>query len=487
MRDAMADAGIRTAEIPRPKGQFDPMCVWRAWRFFRKVSCRLAHFHCVHTSPIIGAAAAGVPIRVWSSHSAELPDDGQVRGGLHRLGISTRITSALSDLVLPVSKGLREELLELGVRPRRLAIAPVPIDIEQWQGEPRQQARARLGFSEDEFVISSVGRAVHLKAWDVLVRAFARVARRVSSARLLLIGSTDGLGIDPTFRRKLDVAIAESGCADRISLLGHRSDVAQILAATDVFAFPTRAEGLPGALAEAMAAGLPCVATNISGNDELIRDGANGILVPVGDSPAMANAILQLAADDQLRRRLGKAARASLEPFSLEHQVQRVLGYYDDLLSRRGIGWPTPEERKELLEMVQKGTAAAYKIKHANILLASDENSENLSADKVARAYHCHRQTVYDVRKRFVEQGLAVAIGRKKRATPPTPAKLDGRAQARLVALACEQTPEGVSHWSLRLLSRKMVNLGIVASISHETVRRTLKKTNCGPTCGTAG
>lgn len=147
----------------------------------------------------------------------------------------------------------------------------------------------------------------------------------------------------------------------------------------------------------------------------------------------------------------------------------------------------TPEERQELLEMVQKGTAAAYKIKHANIMLASDENGENLSADKVARAYHCHRQTVYDVRKRFVERGLAVAIGRKKRATPPTPAKLDGRAQARLVALACEQTPDGVSHWSLRLLSRKMVDLGIVASISHETVRRTLKKTNCAPTCGTAG
>jgi transposase len=147
----------------------------------------------------------------------------------------------------------------------------------------------------------------------------------------------------------------------------------------------------------------------------------------------------------------------------------------------------TSEERQELLDLVRKGEAAAHKIKHANILLASDENGPNLPADEVARAYHCHRQTVYGVRKRFVEQGLEAAVGRKKRTTPPVPPKMDGRAQARLVALACEETPAGISRWSLRLLSEKMVDLGIVASLSHETVRRTLKKTNCVPTCETAG
>jgi transposase len=139
----------------------------------------------------------------------------------------------------------------------------------------------------------------------------------------------------------------------------------------------------------------------------------------------------------------------------------------------------TSEERKELLELVKKGKAAVYKIKHANILLASDENGENLAAAEVAKAYHCHPMTVYNVRQRFVEQGMAAAIGRKKRTTPPVPRKMDGRTEARLVALACEETPDGVSRWSLRLLSEKMVDLGIVASISHETVRRTLKKTSC--------
>jgi hypothetical protein len=142
----------------------------------------------------------------------------------------------------------------------------------------------------------------------------------------------------------------------------------------------------------------------------------------------------------------------------------------------------TPEERKDLLDLVTKGAAAAYKIKHANILLASDENGENLPAEAVGRMYHCHAQTVRGVRRRFVEQGLSAAVGRKKRATPPVPPKMDGRAEARLVALACEETPAGVSRWSLRLLSKKMVALGVVASLSHETVRRALKKTNCGRT-----
>jgi transposase len=147
----------------------------------------------------------------------------------------------------------------------------------------------------------------------------------------------------------------------------------------------------------------------------------------------------------------------------------------------------TIEERKQLLELIGKGKAAAQKIKHANILLASDENGENLSAEKIAKAYRCHSQTIYGIRRRFVEQGLEAALDRKKRTTPPVPPKMDGRAQARLVALACEETPEGISRWSLRLLGEKMVDLGVVASLSHETVRRTLKKTNCVPTCGTAG
>jgi len=133
-------------------------------------------------------------------------------------------------------------------------------------------------------------------------------------------------------------------------------------------------------------------------------------------------------------------------------------------------------ERQSLTRLVKAGKAQAYRIKHANILLAADANGPNEPDKDIAAWLHCHANTVLNVRKRFVEQGLEAALGRKKRQTPPVPRKLDGRGEAHLIALACRKTPPGRSRWSLRLLADEMVELGIVDSISHETVRSVLKK-----------
>jgi len=136
----------------------------------------------------------------------------------------------------------------------------------------------------------------------------------------------------------------------------------------------------------------------------------------------------------------------------------------------------TSEERESLTRLVKAGRTQAYRIKHANILLAADANGPNERDKDIASWLHCHANTVVNVRKRFVEQGLEAALGRKKRQTPPVPRKLDGRGEAHLIALACRKTPTGRSRWSLRLLADEMTELGIVDSISHETVRSALKK-----------
>ena len=136
------------------------------------------------------------------------------------------------------------------------------------------------------------------------------------------------------------------------------------------------------------------------------------------------------------------------------------------------------EEQEYLSDLVSKGKSAAIKIKHANMLLSLDRNGSNMSIDDVTRIFRCHRKTVYNLRKRFVEEGLDAALKRKKRETPPTAPKLDGEAEARLISLACSQPPEGRNRWTLCLLADKLVELQIVSSISHETVRKTLKKTN---------
>ena len=139
----------------------------------------------------------------------------------------------------------------------------------------------------------------------------------------------------------------------------------------------------------------------------------------------------------------------------------------------------TSEERTYLEALVGKGKPApAYKIKHAHILLNVDVTGPNREDGEVAEMFRCHRNTVANVRQRFVEHGLDAALERKKRATPPVEKLLDGRQEARLIALSCSSPPEGRARWTLRLLADELVALGVVDTISYETVRQTLKKTN---------
>ncbi len=139
----------------------------------------------------------------------------------------------------------------------------------------------------------------------------------------------------------------------------------------------------------------------------------------------------------------------------------------------------TVEERSQLENIVSSGKNNAQKIKHANILLAVDENVNGKIADaEVAKRFLCNAKTVYNIRERFVVQGLEAALERKKRETPPTPPIFDGRAQARLIALACSTPPEGRAAWTMQLLADKCVELQIVEKTSDETVRNVLKKTN---------
>jgi len=136
----------------------------------------------------------------------------------------------------------------------------------------------------------------------------------------------------------------------------------------------------------------------------------------------------------------------------------------------------TGDERQALVQLTKCGKAAAYKIKHAHILLQVDANGPNWSDAPVATALHCHGNTVRNVRQRFVEQGLAAALIRQKQAQPSRPCLLDGAKEARLIALRCGPPPQGQAHWTLQLLADQLVALHVVETISYETVRQTLKK-----------
>lgn len=136
-------------------------------------------------------------------------------------------------------------------------------------------------------------------------------------------------------------------------------------------------------------------------------------------------------------------------------------------------------DKNRLTDIVKKGSSSAKTILRANILLASDRNNANhLTVAEIAEVFNTTPTTVQTVRTSYAEKGLEETIARKKRETPPIPAKVTGDVEAHIIALCCSEKPEGYARWTVRLLAEKSVELGFVESLSHMTISRTLKKTN---------
>lgn len=135
------------------------------------------------------------------------------------------------------------------------------------------------------------------------------------------------------------------------------------------------------------------------------------------------------------------------------------------------------EERQACREVIKHLKGTSQKVRRAQILLQADVEGSAWTDAQIASAYHCRVQTVETVRKTLVTEGFAAALERKKRETPPTPPRLDGEAEAKLIAMRLGKPPAGYGRWSLRLLAEQLVELEVVDSISPETVRQALKKT----------
>lgn len=236
---------------------------------------------------------------------------------LHKIG---RLRNLLRRFSYPLAKNvivLTPNVISYfpaDIRKKCLAV-PNPIVVEP-EGEP--------SLTPDRPAIMAMGRLAHQKGFDFLLQAFALVAPRFPEWTLYIAGEGD-------MREELEASISALGLAQRIRLPGNLSDPHPFLALGEIFVLPSRYEGFPMALCEAMALGLPAVATRYSvGIENIIRDGDNGLLVPVGDIQALAAAIERLMADAALRGRLAHRAKASMERYS----VEQVMRSWDALLLR---------------------------------------------------------------------------------------------------------------------------------------------------------
>jgi len=149
----------------------------------------------------------------------------------------------------------------------------------------------------------------------------------------------------------------------------------------------------------------------------------------------------------------------------------------------------TDDERRQCYELVRAGSASARSIMHAQVLLKTDASPEGpgWTDATIAEAFSVSTVTIATIRKTMLSEGLPAALRHYRKGQRQYQRKLDGHGEAHLVALACSPPPDGHRRWSVRLLSRRFVELGYIDSISHDTVWQTLKKTNCSPGAPCAG
>lgn len=190
--------------------------------------------------------------------------------------------------------------------------------------ERRAATRRALGIADDARLVLTVGRQEWQKGQAALIDAFDLVAERVPDAVLVLAGRPGHAS------GEVEAARARSGAADRVHVLGHRDDVGDLLAAADVFAFPSHYEGLGGSVIEAMAMALPVVVTRIPALEEVVEEGANALVVDRGDTTALAGSLEAVLTDDALRRRMSARSQEVYEErFTLERSSGGMAALYD--------------------------------------------------------------------------------------------------------------------------------------------------------------
>ncbi|HWB01462.1 MAG TPA: glycosyltransferase family 4 protein [Verrucomicrobiales bacterium] len=216
--------------------------------------------------------------------------------------------------------------------PRRcIDIIPNFINTTRLQAaRTRNEVRRELGVEDDTFVIITVGEVFRRKNQELLVRALPSLISSGVKPLVLLIGKQD-----PAYRQLLDSCIQRLNVESHVRLMGQRSDIPDLLAASDIFCLPSRSEVMPIALLESMATGLPCVATNVGGVAELVRHNIDGLITKPGDLTALSNALLKIDRDPSLRATLGRAAQENVKAsYSPEVCVPKIVECFEKCLSR---------------------------------------------------------------------------------------------------------------------------------------------------------
>ena len=247
--------------------------------------------------------------------------------------LMSAVAKRLTDVVVANSAAVGANTLEREhIEPARLRIIRNGVElIEPTSADERARRRSALGVAADEFLIGCVANYRPVKCLDLLIDAFATLDEANSRLRLVLVG-------EGSIRSELQQRIHELGLDDRVRLFGSVLDPRPLYGAFDLVVQSSRSEGLPNAILEAAAAGLPVVATAAGGTEEIVVDGRTGLLVPAGSTAALASALARVIADPELRMRLGAAAREHVATtFGMERYVAEFAALYEEMAARKHL------------------------------------------------------------------------------------------------------------------------------------------------------
>jgi glycosyltransferase involved in cell wall biosynthesis len=329
--------GVRVEVVPmkrEPAPLSDLGALFRILRHLKAQRYDIVHTHSSKAGALGRTAAvlARVPHVVHTPHvfpfsQVNLP---YYRKVLYRL--IEKLMGAVSDRIIAVSAWQRALALKSGIgRPDRVTLIHNGVPLPSEAGPAgRRRIRKELGVERSEILVGTAGRIMAQKGHKLLVEAAAMLLDLHPQLRFFIAGSGE---LEHPLRATINQL---SWCRQRISLLGDRTDMPDLLAAADVFVLPSLWEGMPYALIEAMAAGKPVICANVGGMEEAVTDGENGLLVRAGDSVALASAIARLVEDPGLRKRLGEAAQRTVsEHFRAEDKLQQLARLYKALASQK--------------------------------------------------------------------------------------------------------------------------------------------------------